>query len=151
MSAQGGTAFAKRFASRGLATGDFNNDGAVDVLISVNDDAPVLLKNNGAAGSHWLGVKLVGRKCNTAAIGARVRYQAADRVRRQMTTGRGSFLWAHDPRLVLGAGPHAKIDLVEVKWPQPSGVVERFTNLPIDRYITLVEGTGEAEANATTA
>jgi enediyne biosynthesis protein E4 len=148
VSAQGGTAFAKRFASRGLATGDFNNDGAVDVLISVNDAAPLLLKNNGAAGSHWLGVKLVGRKCNTDAIGARVCYQAGDLVRRQMKTGGGSFLSAHDPRLVLGAGPHAKIDWVEVKWPQPSGQVERFTNLPIDRYITLVEGAGEAKVEA---
>jgi enediyne biosynthesis protein E4 len=150
VSAQGGNAFATRFASRGLATGDFNNDGAVDVLISVNDAAPVLLKNNGAAGSHWLGVKLVGRKCNIDAIGARVRYQAGDLVHRQMKTGGGSFLSAHDPRLVLGAGPNAKIDWVEVKWPQPSGVLERFTNLPIDRYITLVEGSGKAEAKATT-
>jgi hypothetical protein len=122
----------------------------VDVLISVNDAAPVLLKNNGAPASHWLGVKLAGRKCNTDAIGACVRYQAGDLVRRQMKTGGGSFLSSHDPRLVLGAGPHPRIDWVEVKWPQPSGVVERFTNLPIDRYITLVEGTGEVLAKAAT-
>jgi hypothetical protein len=150
VSAQGGTAFAKRFASRGLATGDFNNDGALDVLISVNDAAPLLLKNNAAVGSHWLGVKLVGRKCNTDAIGACVRYHAGDLVRRQTKTGGGSFLSSHDPRLVLGAGPHPKIDWIEIKWPQPSGRVERFTNLPIDRYITLVEGTGQAEAKAAT-
>jgi enediyne biosynthesis protein E4 len=67
-----------------------------------------------------------------------------------MKTGGGSFLSAHDPRLVLGAGPHARIDWVEVQWPQPSGVVERFTNLPIDRYITLVEGTGDTVAKAAT-
>jgi len=143
VSAQGGTAFAQRFAARGLATGDFNNDGAVDVLISVNDAAPLLLRNNAASGSHWLGVKLTGRKCNTDAIGARLRYQAGDFVGRQTKTGGGSFLSAHDPRLVLGAGANPKIDYVEVEWPQPSGLKERFINLPIDRYITLVEGTGE--------
>jgi enediyne biosynthesis protein E4 len=143
VSAQGGSAFAQRFASRGLATGDFDNDGAVDVLISVNDAAPLLLKNHAAAGNHWLGVKLIGRKCNADAVGARVRYRAGDLVGMQAKTGGGSFLSAHDPRLVLGAGAHTKIDYVEVEWPQPSGRKERFTDLPIDRYITLTEGTGK--------
>jgi hypothetical protein len=143
-SEQGGTAFAKRFASRGLAVGDFNNDGAVDVLISVNDAAPVLLKNNAGAENHWLGVKLVGRKCNMDAIGARVTYQAGEMVRHAMKTGGGSFLSAHDPRMVLGIGARAKVDWIEVRWPQPSGLVERFMNLPIDRYINLTEGTGQS-------
>lgn len=142
LSPEGGTAFSKRFASRGLATGDFNNDGAVDVLISMNDAAPVLLKNNAVSGNHWLGVKLVGRRCNSDAIGARVTYQAGGMTRSRMKTGGGSFLSAHDPRLVLGAGANGKIDWVEVTWPQPSDRVERFTTLPIDRYITLVEGSG---------
>jgi hypothetical protein len=145
VSEQGGTAFSRRFASRGLATGDFNNDGAVDVLINVNDAAPLLLKNNGAAQNHWLGIKLVGKKCNPDAIGARVTYQAGGVVRHRMKTGGGSFLSAHDPRLVLGTGFHDKIDYVEVTWPQPSGKVERFTGLPIDRYVTLMEGGGETE------
>jgi enediyne biosynthesis protein E4 len=148
VSEQGGTAFAKRFASRGLATGDFNNDGAVDVLINVNDAAPVLLKNNGGTRNHWLGITLKGRKCNSDAIGARVTYQAGEMIRHRMKTGGGSFLSAHDPRLVLGTGLHEKIDWIEVRWPQPSGAVERFTNLRMDRYITLVEGSGEAAAKS---
>jgi hypothetical protein len=148
VSAEGGTAFAKRYASRGLAIGDFNNDGAVDVLINVNDAAPVLLKNNGGTRNHWLGIKLIGRKCNADAIGARVTYQAGEVIRRRMITGGGSFLSAHDPRLVLGTGLHEKIDWIEVSWPQPSGAVERFTKLPMDRYITLVEGGGEAAARS---
>ena len=142
VSEQGGPAFSKRFAARGLAVGDFNNDGAVDVLISVNDAAPVLLKNNGAQGSHWLGVKLIGKKSNPDAIGARITYQAGDLTRSRMKVGGGSFLSSHDPRMVLGLGPRAKIDWLEVRWPQPSGAVERITNLPIDRYITVVEGEG---------
>jgi len=142
VSDQGGSAFARKFASRGLATGDFNNDGAVDVLINVNDAAPLLLKNMAAVGNHWLGVKLVGRKCNSDAVGARVTYQAGDKVLQRTKTGGGSFLSAHDPRLVLGAGVREKIDWVEVQWPRPSGLTERFTNLPMDRYVTLVEGEG---------
>jgi len=59
-----------------------------------------------------------------------------------MKVGGGSYLSAHDPRMVLGLGQRKKIDWLEVKWPQPSGKVERFTDLPIDRYITIVEGQG---------
>ncbi len=148
VSGQGGSAFSKRFASRGLATGDFNNDGAVDVLINVNDAAPVLLKNNGGTKNRWLGIKLMGRKCNPDAIGARVTYRAGEMIRHRMKTGGGSFLSAHDPRLVLGTGLHEKIDWIEVTWPQPSGAVERFTNLPMNRYITLAEGSGEANTKS---
>jgi hypothetical protein len=143
VSALNGPVFAKSFAARGLATGDFNNDGAVDVLISVNDGAPLLLRNNAAQNHHWLGVRLVGRKSNPDGIGARVTYQAGDLKRTRMKVGGGSFLSAHDPRMVLGMGSREKMDWLEVKWPLPSGAVERFLNLPSDRYITIVEGTGK--------
>jgi hypothetical protein len=143
VSAQSGPVFAKTFPARGLAIGDFNNDGGVDVLISNNDAAPLLLRNNVGRGNHWLGIHLVGRKCNTDAVGARISYQAGDLRRTRMRVGGGSFLSAHDPRLVLGIGSRPKLDSLEVRWPQPSGAVERFTDLPIDRYITIVEGTGK--------
>ncbi|HEY4742579.1 MAG TPA: ASPIC/UnbV domain-containing protein, partial [Candidatus Acidoferrales bacterium] len=96
-------------------------------------------------GNHWLGVRLVGRKSNPDAIGARITYQAGDLKRNRMKVGGGSFLSSHDPRVVLGMGQRSKIDSLEVKWPQPSGAVERFTDLPIDRYITIVEGKGKWE------
>ena len=60
-----------------------------------------------------------------------------------MKVAGGSFLSSQDPRLVLGIGTRPKLDWLEVKWPRPSGATERFTNLPIDRYVTLVEGTGK--------
>jgi hypothetical protein len=143
VSAKSGPVFRQHFAGRGLAIGDFDNDGAVDVLVSVNDAAPVLLKNNAAKGAHWLGVNLVGKKANRDAIGARLTYKAGDLIRSRMKVGGGSFLSAHDPRMVLGLGGRAKIDWLEVRWPQPSGAVERFKDLPVDRYVTLVEGSGK--------
>jgi hypothetical protein len=143
VSAQSGPVFSKAFAARGLAVGDFNNDGGVDVLISNNDAPPLLLRNNTGHLNHWLGIRLIGRKCNRDAVGARVSYQAADLKRSRMKVGGGSFLSSHDPRLVLGIGKRPRLDWLEVKWPQPSGATERFTDLPIDRYITLVEGTGK--------
>jgi hypothetical protein len=145
VSAQSGPAFSKSFAARGLAIGDFNNAGAVDVLISNNDGAPVLLRNNIGKGNHWLGVRLIGRKSNPDAVGARITYQVGDFKRNRMKVGGGSFLSSHDPRVVLGIGQRSKIDLLEVKWPQPSGAVERFTDLPIDRYITIIECKGKWE------
>jgi hypothetical protein len=59
-------------AARGLAVGDYDNDGAVDVIIGVNGGRPVLLKNNAAKGNNWLGLKLEGVTCNRDAIGARM-------------------------------------------------------------------------------
>jgi hypothetical protein len=143
VSAASGPIFARRLCSRGLAIGDFDNDGAVDVLISVNNAPPVLLRNTAAAGNHWLGVQLVGKKCNSDAVGAWVTYQAGDLKRGRMKVGGGSYLSSHDPRMVLGLEKREKLDWLEVKWPLPSGKVERFTNLPVDRYVTIVEGEGK--------
>jgi len=142
VSATAGPVFNERFAARGMAIGDFDNDGAVDVLVAVNNDAPVLLRNTATAGSHWLGVQLVGTKANRDAIGASVTWQSGEFKRHIIKVGGGSYLASHDPRMVLGIGPRTKIDWVEVRWPMPSGLVERFYNLPIDRYVTLAEGKG---------
>jgi hypothetical protein len=143
ISQQSGPIFSQPLSARGMAIGDFNNDGAVDVLISVNNGAPVLLRNNAGAQNHWLGIKLVGRKSNIDAVGARITYQARDLKRSRMKVGGGSYLSDHDPRIVLGIGQRTKIDWLEIKWPLPSGVIERFTDLPINRYITIVEGQGK--------
>ena len=143
VSAASGPVFQRRLCSRGLAIGDFNNDGAVDVLISVNNSRPVLLKNSATVGNHWLGLRLVGKKANPDAIGARITYQAGDLKRGRMIVGGGSYLSSHDPRVVLGIGQREKLDWVEIQWPLPSGKVERFTDLPVDRYVTIVEGEGK--------
>lgn len=142
VSGQGGPVFSKVFAARGMAIGDFNNDGAVDVLVAVNGGAPLLLRNNAAKENHWLGVRLVGRKANADAIGALITWQAGDLKRRRFKVGGGSYLSSHDPREVLGIGQRPKFDWLEIKWPQPSAAVERFTDLPVDRYITIMEGQG---------
>jgi hypothetical protein len=101
------------------------------------------LRNNAGKQNHWLGVRLIGKKSNPDGIGARITYQAGDLKRSHMKVGGGSYLSAHDPRMVLGIGGRKKMESLEVKWPQPSGLVERFTDLPIDRYITIVEGQGK--------
>ena len=142
VSASAGSVFSEAFAARGMAIGDFNNDGAVDVLVTVNGGAPLLLKNVAAQGNHWLGLRLIGKKANPDAVGARIIWQAGDLKRSRLKTGGGSYLSSHDPREVLAIGSRTKIDRLEIHWPQPSGRIETFTDLPIDRYITIVEGSG---------
>jgi len=143
VSAKSGPIFAKDIGARGLALGDFDNDGSVDLLISISDAPPILLKNNAARQNHWLGVRLRGRKANPDAIGAKITWRSGDFQRHRWLVGAGGFLSAHDPRAVLGLGPRTHVDWIEVKWPSPSNRVERFVNPPVDRYITIVEGEGK--------
>lgn len=137
-----GPVFAESYAARGVALGDFDNDGAPDLLVSVNNDSPLLLRNRAAGGNHWLGVRLVGKKANPDAIGARIQWQAGDLKRSRLKIGGGSYLSSHDPREILGIGSHTKIARLEIRWPQPSTRVDVFTDLTVDHYITIVEGIG---------
>ena len=143
VSPQAGPVFQKMFPARGLAVGDYNNDGRLDVLIGNNGGAPVLLKNDAGHGNHWLGVKLQGTSCNRDAVGATITWSSNGTRRSRFKSNGGSYLSSHDMREVLGLGPATKVEWVEIKWPQPSGRVERFVDLPIDRYVTIVEGRGE--------
>jgi hypothetical protein len=145
VSAGAGPSFRQSFAARGMAVGDFDNDGAVDILVAVNDSIPVLLRNRAATGNHWLGLRLVGRKANPDAIGARISWQAGELKRARLKVGGGSYLSSHDPREVLGIGHRTKIDRLEIRWPAPSDRVDIFTDLPVDCYITIVEGAGLKE------
>ena len=142
VSGQAGPEFAMHWGARGLALGDFNNDGGVDVLINNNGGAPLLLENAVGKKNHWLGLKLVGTKANVDAVGAIVTWTFAGTTRTRQKVGGGSYLSSHDPRMVLGIGQAAKIDSIQIKWPLPSGRTETFEKLPIDRYITIVEGKG---------
>jgi hypothetical protein len=142
VSSQGGPAFQQDFNARGLAVGDYDNDGALDVLICVNGDAPLLLKNNAARGNNWLGVKLEGVTCNRDAIGARVYWTAGGKRRCRLWNSGGSYLSSHDPRQVLGIGTARSIDELEIHWPGPSKQIDKLTGLPMNQYVRIVEGKG---------
>ena len=146
VTAEAGPAFQKMYPARGLAVGDYNNDGRLDVLLGNNGEAPVLLKNNAGDGNHWVGLKLQGTGCNRDAVGATITWSYGDVVRSRYKSNGGSYLSSHDMREVLGLGSAAKVNWVEIKWPQPSGRVERFTDVPVDRYVTIVEGKGRVDA-----
>jgi hypothetical protein len=143
VSARSGSIFSQYFAARGLATGDFDNDGDLDVLVSNSGEAPLLLRNRGGSQNHWLGVQLLATHSNPAAVGATITWEAAGIKRTRLKTGGGSYLSSHDPREILGLGQSTKIDLLEVRWP--SGVVDKITSLPVDTYVKITEGKGVIE------
>jgi enediyne biosynthesis protein E4 len=142
VSTDGGTAFRQFFPARGLAVGDYDNNGALDVVVMNNGGAPLLLRNNAAQGNHWLGLKLEGVTCNRDAIGARVTWKAGGKVRHCMKNSGGSYLSSHDPRLVLGIGSASVVDELEIHWPAPSKRIDTLKNLAPDRYLHVVEGKG---------
>ena len=137
-----GPVFQKQFAARGLAVGDYDNDGSLDVIIGVNGAPPVLLRNNAAKGNNWLGLKLEGVTCNRDAIGARIVWKAGGKVRSRLKNNGGSYLSSHDLREVLGIGAATQIDELEIHWPAPSMRIEKLSKLAPNRYLHIVEGKG---------
>ena len=130
VSATAGTPFKNSVAARGAAFGDLNNDGQMDAVIAVNDDAPVILRNMGTR-NHWLGISL-------SAIGARLIVTNSSGQKQFFdATNAGSYLASNDPRIVVGLGAARGIRTIEVRWP--SGRVQTIANPPIDRYISIAE------------
>lgn len=146
VSNQAGPAFHQPFPARGLALGDYNNDGALDVLVANNGGAPILLRNQAVKGNNWIGLKLEGVTCNRDAIGAKIIWTVAGKRFSRLKNGGGSYLSSHDPREVLGLGKEGKAESVEIHWPAPSKHVDTLTNVPVNRYLRVVEGKGVVES-----
>jgi hypothetical protein len=140
VSATSGAVFSKDFSGRGMAVGDFDNDGDLDVLTSNNGEPPLLLRNQGGNRNNWIGLNLVATKSNPAAVGAVIAWQAGGVKRTRLRTGGASYLSSHDPREILGLGAATRIESIEIRWP--SGATDRLTNVPINKYIKVVEGVG---------
>jgi hypothetical protein len=143
-----GPGFAGENVGRGLATGDIDNDGDLDLLVTNNGQAAELLRNDGASSGprpHALIVRLIGTGQNRDAIGARVRVTAASASgtpatqRRDVMAG-SSYLSQNDLRLHVGLGPAAQADVVEVRWP--SGTIETLRNVPANQIIRVQQGQG---------
>jgi len=146
---QSGAVFTRDYSARGLAVGDIDNDGDLDVLLSNNGEPPLLLRNEGGNRNNWLGLQLVATRSNPAAVGTVITWLAGGVKRSRLKTAGGSYLASHDPREILGLGSTAKIDYVEIRWP--SGRIDRLTNPGLNRYVKVVEGSGSGTPKITGA
>jgi enediyne biosynthesis protein E4 len=131
---------------RGVAFGDVNNDGKVDILMLNVAGPPTLLINRSADSNHAVLFKLVGSKSNKAAIGARVIVTAGGLKQIDEVRSGGSYLSQNDLRLHFGLGKETDISNVEIWWP--SGKKENYQNLAADFIYTMVEGGGITQATA---
>ena len=134
-----GPALSHRYVARGAATADFFNRGRQDLLVSVLDASPLLLRNQSLAG-HWLRIKTVGVRSNRDGFGAQVQVKAGDLTQSAEVRANSSFESASDPRLLFGLGSATQVDSIVVRWP--SGTVDRIAALPDDQEVTIEEGKG---------
>ncbi|MGH9581451.1 MAG: CRTAC1 family protein, partial [Bryobacteraceae bacterium] len=135
----GGPAIAQAHASRGVAFGDFDNDGDIDILIMNINEPPSLLRNDVSGSAHWLKVKLVGTRSNTSAIGSVVTAVYGKRRQAQAVMASSSYLSSSDRRLHFGLGSEVTVDL-EIIWP--SGIRESIKSIRADHLVTVKEGAG---------
>ena len=130
--------------ARGLAVGDLDGDGLLDAVVNNIDSKPTVLRNVTRPAGHWLSLKLIGdagRKSPKDAVGA-VAYVTAGKLRqRQDVLSGAGYASQNDQRLHFGLGDAAKIDALEIHWP--NGAVETFAVPGVDRVLTLVQSKGE--------
>jgi enediyne biosynthesis protein E4 len=142
VSASAGPGISAASSSRGLAVGDFWNDGRLSIVINNMNGKPSLLVNSVRSQNHWIGLKTVGTRSNRDGIGAKITVSAGKRKMIDEVRSGSSYISQNDLRMHFGLGSASKVDSVEIRWP--SGLVERFEDLPVDAIHTLKEGSGVA-------
>jgi hypothetical protein len=139
-STQAGPALMEKRVSRGLAVGDLFNDGNIDVVVGDIDGAPMILRNHGIAGNHWVSFELAGTKSNRLALNARVKIVVGGITQTEEIHSGGSYLSQNDLRVHFGLGTAQKIDSVEIRWP--SGKIENLSGMAADQFYAVLEGQG---------
>jgi len=141
VSAEMGQGITARHSSRGAAFGDYDNDGAMDVLILNMNEPPSLLHNVGGSKQNWIKLKLIGTKCNRTAIGARARVITGKHIQMAEVQSGASVMSQNDLRLHFGLGASKTVDAIEIKWPTTQKI-ERFENVKPNQILTIREGDG---------
>lgn len=137
VSAQSGEVFQQKWAARGMAVGDINNDGKLDVVVSSNDGPGWVLMNETPSPNHWLTLKLVGTKSNRDGIGARVKIVTDNGPQYSSDRTAGSYESSSDPRVHFGLGNATVVNSIEIHWP--SGIVQTLKDVRADQILRVAE------------
>jgi tetratricopeptide (TPR) repeat protein len=129
--------FSRPVVGRGVAAGDLDNDGRVDLVV-VHRDAPAVLLRNCTRSGHFLGLRLRGTRSGRSPVGVRVTCGAGGRTWVRWLTSGTSYLSSNDPRLWFGLGSIKVMESLEVRWP--SGTVQRWSDVAADGILDLREG-----------
>jgi hypothetical protein len=119
------------YLGRGVACGDLDNDGRIDLVVSHMNEPAAVLRGIGGAGCHWLGVQLLG-KDHADIVGTKVELRIGERTLTRFAKGGGSYLSSNDRRLLFGLGSESKPGRLTVTWP--NGVQQHFDGLAADCY-----------------
>ncbi|MGH9698031.1 MAG: CRTAC1 family protein [Candidatus Acidiferrales bacterium] len=139
VTASAGAAFNAPRVARGAAYGDYNNDGAPDLVVTTNNGPAVLFRNTGAS-NHSLRIKLEGARSNRDGIGAVVGVTSAGGTQTEMLRSGSSYLSSSELVLTFGLAEKTQADAVEIRWP--SGQVDKLANVRAGQMITVKEGAG---------
>ena len=137
VSAASGSVFHEAWVGRGLATGDIDNDGRVDALVSTNDGPAHVLRNETKTANHWLTLRLVGHKSNRDGIGAVVKIVTAKGAQYATVTTASSYLSSSDKRVHFGLGSESRAATIEIRWP--SGIRQILKDVHADQILPVDE------------
>lgn len=139
MQESAGPVFRNRYDARGLAVGDYDNDGDTDAIFVCLQGTPVLLRNNAGQKNAWIGFQLVGTSSNRDAIGSKLMVQLGGRKLVRWITGGASIFSSHDNRVVFGLGnkPGPETVSVEIRWP--NGKTQTVKGLRPNKYHMVLE------------
>jgi hypothetical protein len=138
VSAGHGADLSRPLVGRGAAYADIDGDGDLDVLLTANDGAPRLLRNDGGNRNHWLRITTVGTKSNRDGIGAKLVLEAGSLKQTRWVQSGSSYLSASERTVIFGLGSVARVDRLTITWP--SGQIDHYTHLMSDRVLTAREG-----------
>jgi hypothetical protein len=137
VSAESGAVFQQRWVARGMATGDIDNDGKVDVVVTSNDGPVWVLRNETPTPNHWITLQLTGRISNRDGIGATVKLMTAAGNQYATVTTAGSYESSGDKRVHFGLGSAKLIQRIEIHWP--SGIKQSLKNVKVDQVLSVTE------------
>ena len=137
VSKQSGSVFSQHWVGRGMAVGDFDNDGRLDAVVTTNNGPAYLLRNETPTSNHWLTLSLVGHKSNRDAIGAEIKLVTSHGTQYWTVSTAGSYLSSNDKRAHFGLGEDQSALAIEILWP--SGIRQTLTNVAGDRVFRVDE------------